>query len=718
MSHPVYLAFVWHMHQPFYRDLRTGECSMPWVRLHATKDYVDMVKRLEAFPNLHQTFNLVPSLVDQLQAYLPPNNQSDTFLDLSRKPAAELTDADKRFLLENFFLAAWDRMVVPHTRYQELLLKRGIAVPEESWPAVLRRFRTPDYLDLQVWFNLAWIDPWLRSQHAVLAALEKKGRRFTEEEKQAVLDAHLQLIGEVLPTYRQAAQRGQIELTCSPYYHPILPLLCDLQSAHEALPNLPLPARPFRHPEDARAHLQLALTRHADIFGKPPSGLWPSEGSVSEETIQLAIDAHLRWIATDEEILWRSLQRPRTPSLLYRPHRMARKSGELSMIFRDRELSDLVGFTYSQWEPKAAVQDFLGRCAAIQEQLREAPQPGLVSIILDGENAWEYYPGDGHEFFQQLYSALAADERFRVVTVSEYLDQYPACTEPPLARLHAGSWIGGNFSTWIGHPEKNDGWEKLAAVREDLMALDPPPNGHVRGRQEPAWKSFWAAEGSDWWWWYGDTNSSAQDLEFDRLFRTHLANVYHFLQRPVPAMLSAPIKMKAEAALPLPTATIAPTMDGLETTYYEWLYAGSLDLRKGGAMQRAGQILWMLWYGYDRTTCYLRLDLDRARLETGAQWSVAIEFPDRQATVRIRREPGMPAQAELATPTGQVSVPSGWQRILEVAIPRLPAGLGAGQSTRMQMTLLKGASAVEQHPAQGTWLLPAPSDEAAMAWSA
>ncbi|MBI2884913.1 MAG: glycoside hydrolase [Candidatus Omnitrophica bacterium] len=718
MSHPVYLAFVWHMHQPYYRDLRTGECFMPWVRLHAAKDYVDMVTRLEAFPTLHQTFNLVPSLVDQLQAYLPPHNLSDSFLDLSSKPAGELTQPEKRFVLENFFLAAWDRMIVPQARYHELLMKRGAAVPEEAWPAAIRRFQTQDYLDLQVWFNLAWIDPWLRSQDRALAALERKGRGFTEADKRAVLQAHLRLVGEVLPTYQHAAQRGQIELTCSPYYHPILPLLCDLQSARESLPHVPLPARPFRHPEDARTQLQLALARHTEIFGKPPAGLWPSEGSVSEEMLRLALAAKLRWMATDEDILWKSLQHPRAPSLLYRPHQLTRDGQSLSMIFRDRELSDLIGFTYSQWEPAAAVKDFMARCAAIQEQFNGAPHPALVSIILDGENAWEYYPGDGHQFFQQLYTALAADDRFRVVTVSEYLDQHPACTEPPLARLHAGSWIGGNFSTWIGQPEKNDGWERLASVRADLLAHDPPSDGQLRGRNEPAWKSFWAAEGSDWWWWYGDTNSSVQDMEFDRLFRAHLANVYQFLQQPVPAALSVPIKVKAEAALPWPTAAIAPTLDGLETTYYEWLYAGSLDLRKGSAMQRAGQLLRMLWYGFDATHCYVRLDFDRARLDPNAAWSVAVDFPDRQATVRISRAPSGTTRAELLTPAGPTPISCGWQRILEVAIPRQPAGLDAGQSARMRLALFNEQTAVEQHPMNGTWLLRIPSDEAAAVWSA
>jgi len=225
MSHPLYLAFVWHMHQPYYRDARTGECRMPWVRLHGTKDYLDMVQRLEGFPSLHQTFNLVPSLLDQLEEYLPPHNRSDQFLDLSRKPAAELTGPEKRWILERFYMANWDHMIKPHARYHDLLAKRAAPSDDAAWEQTLRRFKTQDYLDLQVWFNLVWIDPWLRSQDAELARLEQKGSGFTEPEKQLVLDKQLAILAQVIPAYRQAQQRGQIELTTSPYYHPIMPLL-------------------------------------------------------------------------------------------------------------------------------------------------------------------------------------------------------------------------------------------------------------------------------------------------------------------------------------------------------------------------------------------------------------------------------------------------------------------------------------------------------------
>ena len=536
MAHPLHVAFVWHMHQPCYRDLATGTCDMPWVRLHAAKDYVDMVERLAAFPKIHQTVNVVPSLIDQLEEYLPPANRTDAFLELSRKEAGALSNTDHRFILRWFFMAHLERMIKPFPRYYDLLAKRGLAVPENAWGDVMQRFRTEDYLDLQALFNLVWIDPWLRRQDPELARLEGKGGQFTEAEKHYILDQHLKLIGRVIPTYRAAADRGQIELTTSPYFHPIMPLLCDTRSARAGLPDAPLPEPGFRHPEDARWHLQEALRRHAVAFGRPARGVWPSEGSVSEEAAAIACEAGVGWIATDEEILWRTLKTGRNPAALYRPHAIQQPAGRLAIVFRDRELSDLLGFVYSRWEPKAAAADFLKRLEGIQRQTEGFARPPLVSIILDGENAWESYPNDAHEFFTELYAGLSRSDRIACVTVSEYLDRYPLDGEPPLPGLFPGSWIDGNFATWIGHPQKNAAWSRLADARQALDNAD---------RGGPGWRSLGAAEGSDWFWWFGDTHFSLQADDFDRLFRTHVSNAYRGAGLAVPEALNRPIRTAA-----------------------------------------------------------------------------------------------------------------------------------------------------------------------------
>jgi len=702
---------VWHMHQPYYRDMATGACSMPWVRLHATKDYLDMLKRLDAFPTIHQTFNVVPSLLDQLEEYLPPRNLSDAFLELSRRPATELTSEEQRFVLQWFFMANLERMIKPYPRYHDLLAKRGLHVAEADWPRVQKRFSAQDYLDLQVWFNLAWIDPWLRSLDPELSQLEAKGARFTEEEKCCVLEAHLRLMAQVIPAYRDAASRGQIELAVSPYYHPILPLLCDVRSALVALPHLPMPHVAFRHPEDARWQLQEGLARHQAAFGAPALGVWPPEGSVSEEAAKLAIETGVQWIATDEAILWRTLKTSRSPSLLYRPHVLRRREGRAAIVFRDRELSDLIGFVYSQWDPQIAVDDFMRRLGEIHEQFRASPQPPLVSIILDGENAWECYHRDGHDFFTGLYTALSGDERFRCVTVSEFLRQFPPEQAEPLPELFSGSWIDANFSTWIGHQEKNAAWALLAQARHALSAL-----GGREASRAAAWKSLGAAEGSDWMWWFGDTHFSAQADEFDRLFRMHLANAYRSADLPVPEALNAPIRRRLPPPLHEPTGSIHPTIDGRETSYYEWLYAGRIELTQQYAtIQRGGQCLQRLLYGFDDAWYYLRLDLDRDTLAQLSGWSLELAL---SSDVRIRVQPEQHAVRAQWLGSSQADVRAALDRVLELAIPRKALGLPPADKLRLSLVLLQAGEPLERYPSQGAFELAASAAHLeAHAWS-
>ncbi len=718
MSHPLYLAFIWHMHQPYYRDMVTGACTMPWVRLHAAKDYVDMLTRLEPFPNIHQTFNMVPSLLDQLEEYLPPHERGDAFLDLSKKPAAQLSEEEQRFVLQWFFMANPERMIKPYPRYHDLLAKRGLRVQESEWPTIQKRFRTQDYLDLQVWFNLAWIDPWLRTQDLQLATLVSKGSHFTEEEKGYVLTMHLQYVAKIIPAYKAAADRGQIELTTSPYYHPILPLLCDTKAALAGLPHAPLPEMPFRHPEDARWQLKEGLARHQQAFGRAALGLWPPEGSVSEEVVKLALESKIHWMATDEEILWRTLNIARAPSVLYRPHALRRKGGQLAMVFRDRELSDLIGFVYSQWDPKIAVEDFLRRLGDIHQQFRSADRPALVSIILDGENAWEFYPNDGHDFLTGLYQALEQDDRFRCVTVTEFLQQCPLEHAESLPELFSGSWIDGNFATWIGHPEKNAAWIRLAAAREALAPLGREDPAHAK-----AWKSLGAAEGSDWLWWFGATHFSAQADEFDRLFRAHVSNSYRLAGLEPPAALQSPIRRRAAAqALHQPTGLIHPTIDGRETSYYEWLYAGRIDLtQQYAAIQRSGQCLRRLFYGVDQEALYVRLDVDPHLRAQRSAWSIHLEVsgeieihvkPDAES---IRAEVRSPKRGS-TTPAPAV-LPCAFHHILELAIPLHFLGLPAGEPLPLAVALKDGGKLVERYPTQGSFSLLASVEElASHAW--
>ena len=355
---PLYVAFLWHMHQPFYKDLVTGGYAMPWSRLHGVKDYYGMAHILRDFPDIRQTFNLVPSLMDQIIDY-SEKGASDIYLDHARKPAADLGKGEQIFVLRNFFLANWDNMIRPYPRYWELLSKRGTDVSDRELGRMARYFSAQDFLDLQVWFNLAWFDPLFKDSDPMLIGLIQKGRDFTEEEKGQLIEKQREVMRLILPEYRDLWEQGRIEVSASPYYHPILPLLCDTDAAKTASPGIRLPTR-FSHPEDAEAQVSRALARFSEVFGRRPVGMWPSEGSVSEAVIPIVADQGIKWLATDEEVLAKSLDIPldrdfsgvsKRPEVLYRPYRAVHDDREVSIVFRDHTLSDLIGFVYSKWDP-------------------------------------------------------------------------------------------------------------------------------------------------------------------------------------------------------------------------------------------------------------------------------------------------------------------------------------------------------------------------------
>ena len=527
------VAILWHMHQPYYEDLATGEHVLPWVRLHALKDYYGMVALLDEFPRVKLTFNLVPSLLLQLEAFAA-GRAWDRHLELGLKPAAELTSEERGFIIDNFFHAQPARMIGPFPRYRDLFEKRrGSGNPRRDEGEA---FSVADLRDLQVWQKLAWIDASYLASDPRCRALIDRGEGFTEEDKALLRGVELEILNRVIPAYREAADRGQVELSTSPFYHPILPLLCDTDVYLRTHPHTRMPRQRFRRPDDAREQLVRAIAYHERLFGQPPRGVWPSEGSVSDETVALVSATGFQWMATDELILARTLETTWTrdvaghldrPELLYRPYRVEVGDARVACLFRDHSLSDLIGFTYSGWDPDAAASDFVQRLreAGRRFALRTNGGEAIVPIILDGENAWEHYAESGRPFLRALYRLLSDDPELETVTMSE------ACArvESTVPGLFPGSWIDGNFYVWIGHPDDHRAWGQLAEAR---ALLDTVSTGEASRQQ--ATEELLIAEGSDWFWWYGDDHSSEHDLMFDDLFRRHLRNVYRALDQPVP----------------------------------------------------------------------------------------------------------------------------------------------------------------------------------------
>jgi len=524
----LYLAFIFHMHQPYYKDLLTNEAELPWVRLHGVKDYLDMVRILEKFPKIKKTFNLVPSLLEQIEDYAT-GSLKDSYLQLSSKPANELSLSEKQFILDNFFSINKDKVIATHPRYYDLYFKhlnKG-------------QFNDQDFLDLQVWFNLAWIDPLFREEMPELKKLVNKARFYSEEDKQIVLNKQIEILKSIIPEYKKFMQSGQVEFTVTPYYHPILPLLYNTNVAKEANSRTILPKVNFSYPQDAQSQINLGVDYFQDKFGSKPAGMWPSEEAISEHVLPYIIKSGIKWIVLDEAILFKSLKRKkRDTNLLYQPHLVKREEGELSIVFRDRNLSDLIGFVYHKLTAEDAVNDFIKHLNNIALSFKD--QDILVTIAMDGENAWEYYTNDGHDFLSLLYQKLSESKTITTTTVNEYLKTNPAKLK--IRRISAGSWIFGEFGKWIGNPQKVKAWEYLAKARKELEKLEPKTGDRplIPGsvpNLELAWKQMYILEGSDWFWWFGED----PDGSFDRLFRKHLANFYKIIGKEPPEYTNHPL---------------------------------------------------------------------------------------------------------------------------------------------------------------------------------
>jgi alpha-amylase/alpha-mannosidase (GH57 family) len=579
------VALLWHMHQPFYQDLATGEHILPWVRLHALKDYWGMAALTREFPALKLTFNLVPSLLVQLEAFAS-GQARDRHLDVGLTPADQLSESDRQFCAEHFFHAHRARMIDPFPRYAELLATRDAGRRRGNAAA---GFTTDDLRDLQVWHKLVWVDPSYADLDPRVRALLARGRDFSEQDKQTLRAVELEILGKVVGEYRAGAERGQIEISTSPFYHPILPLLCDASVYLKTNPSWPPPEQPFAYPQDASEQLRRATALHQRLFGRTPTGLWPSEGSVSDAMVPLVAEAGFAWMATDEEILARSLSRTFARDAdLYRAYRIGSGTESVACGFRDHLLSDLVGFTYSSWDAAVAADDFVNRIAATGERYRaqRGGEEATVFVVLDGENAWEHYEGQGRPFLRALYDRLVHHGSLRTVTMAE------ACADASerLPAIHPGSWINADFYIWIGHADDRRAWGQLSRARRALEHASGVASAEALAA---AREELLIAEGSDWCWWYGDDHHSDHDRDFDDLFRRHVRNIYRALGLPIPEDLFVTniTTMPPKVTLLPPTGPTAPKIDGRESSYFEWLGAGDVTpSATAGAMHQVAVV--------------------------------------------------------------------------------------------------------------------------------
>ena len=724
------VVILWHQHQPFYKDLVTGEYRLPWVRLHGLKDYYGMVKLLDEFPQVHQTFNLVPSLVAQIQEYVA-GTARDPFLDLAAKPAGEMTAEEHRAALLYLFQANPVHLIGRYPRYRELWERyRGAG---DSPERAEKFFQPQDFTDLQVLSQIAWFDEFFLNEPEI-AELIRKGHNYTLGDQRFVIEQERRILSQVLPAHASAAQRGLIEISTSPFYHPILPLVADTNKGAESSPGLPLPQNQYRHPEDAREQLLRGLDLHEKVFGVRPRGVWPSEGSVSEEVLAIASSLGVKWMATDEGVLGRSLgtffSRDGYGHLdgegaekLYSVYRYENQATRMNMIFRDHTLSDLVGFVYSGMAPQEAANHLIQNIKDAAQSLLSQGRDAMVPIILDGENAWEYYPQSGREFLRRFYEGLQNTPGMEAVTVSEASKRQ--FEKPHLKSLVPGSWINANFNVWIGAPEDNRAWDYLYHAREFCA------HNAARASEEQrklAFEEILIAEGSDWNWWYGPEHHSANDRDFDELYRKHLSNVYQALGSTPPEYLAQPIIGAAARPSFVPqTAYIHPRIAGDLVRYFEWIGAAMYTAdQRSGSMHGKSFLLDSVYAGIDEENVYGRLDFVGGVPESDFELVVNLEAltAENKRTLRLNVEvEGRELRKwEVGTEEGGEHVPEDHEQALrerakmvvrknfEFKVPlnalvetKGAAGLPGGAKLRLRFSLWQNQLPVDALPLEG-WI--------------
>jgi len=718
---PVSLAFFWHQHQPYYPDDVSGENFMPWVRLHGTKDYYGMALHIQEVPEFRCSINLVPSLLDQILAYTDRGG-SDKHLDISRLPADSLSEADCVYLLNNFFMANFDSMIRPYSRYHELHLKRGFGIdPTEK---AVPRFSTGDIRDLQVWSNLTWIHPLVFEIDSDLKAFLEKGQNWSEDEKTWLLEKQLEILKQVIPLHRKLADGGQLEITTTPYYHPILPLLWDKRSAREAMPGCQLPKYLDSYREDMEFHIKQGVEFHTDLFGKRPKGMWPSEGSVSQDILPSLSNAGIEWIATDEEILAESTQgwisrdhqgHLRHPEMLFRPWKVGEGDHELQIVFRDHAMSDLIGFHYQRSDPVHAAQDLLGRVKGIGRavEANNGGRPALVPVILDGENCWEYYHDGGVKFLRSLYQSCVTEDNINPTRISDYLQEFPATDR--INQLFAGSWISHNFAIWIGHEEDRTAWDYLHETREFLVEKTKQDE-HPAEQLQKAWRELYIAQGSDWYWWFGDDHSCDQDALFDQLFRKHLQNVYTLLDNTYPAGLDNPISKTDHRVIHTnPTGFLPVKVDG-RRTYFEWISAGHYVCGSGrGTMTLVTEgVIKDVYFGFDKENLFCRVDTAGRAADALKEFDeLHLRFAEPSHTeIRISGIGSKEASGTLYRKNRAVSkaeVKVACDHILEMSVPFDDLKLTADDPIQMYFELFSGKQSIERAPNEGMLSVVTPS---------
>ncbi len=606
------IAFYWHMHQPVYQLSTNGSYLMPWVRLHAVKDYLDMAMWAKKFDKLKLNFNYVPVLLDAIIDYTDDNTH-DIHSKLTITPEENLTNENKIFILNNFFDANYQTMILPNPEFHRLY-----QIIQAEGTADTSIFTNQEYADIMALFNLAWIDSSFKTTNAELKKLVKKGKNYTLEDRIKIIEIQREIIKKIIPNIKKLVEKNKIEITTSPYYHPILPILLDYKN----IKKNPIPEEDISYLKtelDAKLQTKMALDRVEEIFGKRPRGIWPSEHCVSGKTLDMLSSLGVEWSISDEGILANSINYEfehdfkgyhQDPYHLLKTYQYKTKNSDIKMIFRDSTIPNLISFEYQNHNPIATANDLYDRIKVLQSKILSSPDnEHLLTIALDGENCWENYLEDGASFLKTLYTLITEDESLETVLISDYLET--AKEHKKLNKISAGSWINRNFKLWVDEPVKDLAWAYLRRVRQDFSEFvkREPLNPNI----EQARRELFICEGSDWFWWYGEPNDSGRDNIFDFLFRTHLKNIYRYLDLDAPKYLDDPISnISTTKPSKYPKALMTPQIDGKNVTSEHdiWNNAGFIEIPDGPVL-RDSKLFDKIRFGNDEDNFYLKFHMNR-----------------------------------------------------------------------------------------------------------
>ncbi|MFI3300904.1 MAG: glycoside hydrolase family 57 protein [Candidatus Gastranaerophilales bacterium] len=582
------IAFYWHFHQPIYQLSPNSDFVMPWVRLHAIKDYFDMVNILDNHPNIKLNFNIVPILLDALIEY-SEKDYHDLHSRLTCKATKDLTNDDKEFIINNFFDANYQNMILANNEYHRLF-----QIYQSSQINDINIFNDQEYSDLMALFNLAWFDPCHKNDYPELKKLIKKEKKYTLTDRKNIIKIQRNIIKKIIPTYKKYLDEGRIEITTSPYYHTILPVLLG-DSDND-----------IKMGDDAKLQCELALDKIEEVFGKRPKGMWPSEHCISPNELKLFKELGLDWTISDEGILSNSINfefirdfkgyledpLPLTKSYQYE---------DLKIIFRDSVIPSLISFEYPNHDQIAAANDLYDRIKVAQNKLLSSPDDNhLLTIALDGENSWEKYNNDGNLFLSTIYKLIEEDSSLETVLISDYLKKD---TPKPLNKITSGSWINKDFKLWADEVQKDLAWDYLKITHESFIEFKQNNPNHPN--IELAHRELLITQGSDWFWWYGEPNDSGRDNIFDYIFREHLKNVYIYLGLAIPEFLDNPISPTTNKPSRYPKNKFTPQINGAEDSEENWLNAGCIKIPDGPVLKE-DKFFDKICFGYDKENLYLR----------------------------------------------------------------------------------------------------------------